>query len=204
MEKQGMLNYSTLLVGYGGQGILTAAQILAKAGMMQGYKVLMAEIHGMAQRGGRVPCSVRFGDSISSPTIPDGGANLVIALEFAEVLTSIPYASADTVFVVSKEMSLPPIISLGLGRYPSTEEVLYAIRQTSTRVVLVDASGIAREAGSSLTASSAMLGAGVVAGKVPVDDKWMKEAMKVLLPKRYVEVNVKAYELGRLDVLKER
>jgi indolepyruvate ferredoxin oxidoreductase beta subunit len=197
-----MVNYSTLLVGFGGQGILTAAQILARAGMMQGYKVLMAEIHGMAQRGGRVPCSVRFGDSISSPTIPEGGANLVIALEFAEVLTSIPYGSAETVFVISKEMSLPPIIGLGLGRYPSTDEVMRAVGQTSKKIVLIDSSVIARKAGSSLAASSAMLGAGVLAGKVPVDDKSMKEAMKTILPKGYIDVNIKAYELGRLEVLK--
>jgi len=199
-----MVNFSTLLVGYGGQGILTAAQILAKAGSMQGYKVLMAEIHGMAQRGGRVPCSVRFGDSISSPTIPEGGADLVIALEFAEVLTSIPYGSAKTVFVISKEISLPPIISLGLGRYPSTDEVIHAVGQTSTKIVLIDAPEIAKKAGSSLAASSAMLGGGVVAGKVPVDDKLMKEAMKTILPKGYVDVNLKAYELGRLEVLKEK
>lgn len=198
-----MVTYSTLLVGFGGQGILTAAQILARAGMIQGHKVLMAEIHGMAQRGGRVPCSVRFGDSINSPTIPEGGADLVIALEFAEVLTSIPYGSVETVFVINKEMSMPPGITIGFGRYPSKEEVMSAVRQTSTKIVLIDAPAIAKNVGSSLTASSAMLGAGVVAGNVPVDDKSMKEAMGIILPKGYVDMNIRAYEIGRVEALKK-
>jgi indolepyruvate ferredoxin oxidoreductase beta subunit len=198
-----MVNYSTLVVGIGGQGILTAAQILARAGMIQGYNVLTAEIHGMAQRGGRVPCSVRFGGSISSPTIPEGGANLVIALEFAEVLTSIPYGSTETVFVINKEMSLPPLTTIGLGRYPAADEVIHAVEQTSTKILVIDAPAIARKAGSSLTTNSVMLGAGVAAGRVPVDDKSMQEAMRATLPQRYLGVNIKAYELGRTEALKK-
>lgn len=199
-----MVNYSTLLVGVGGQGVLTAAQVLARAGMIQGYNVLTAEIHGMAQRGGRVPCSVRFGDSISSPTIPEGGANLVISLEFAEVLTSIPYGSIETVFVINKEMSLPPLTTIGLGRYPTANEVIHAVEQTSNKILVIDAAAIARKAGSSLTASSVMLGAGVAAGRVPVDDKSMQEAMRAILPQGYLDVNIKAYELGHMEALKKK
>jgi indolepyruvate ferredoxin oxidoreductase beta subunit len=199
-----MVNYNTLIVGVGGQGVLTIAQILARAGVFQGYKVLMAEIHGMAQRGGRVPCSVRFGDSINSPTIPEGGANLVISLEYAEVLTSVPYASRETVFVLNKEMSLPPLTTIGLGRYPETDEVIHAVERTSSKILVIDAPEIAKKAGSSITVSSVMLGAGVAAGKVPVADKSVKQAMGVILPQRYLEVNMKAYQMGRNEALERK
>jgi indolepyruvate ferredoxin oxidoreductase beta subunit len=197
-------DYNTLITGIGGQGVLTTAQILARAGMFQGFKVLMAEIHGMAQRGGRVPCSVRFGDSIYSPTIPEGAANLVIALEFAEALTAIPFASSKTAFVLNKQISLPPMVTIGLGEYPSADEVIGAVKKTSSRILVIDAPEMARKVGPPMTANSVMLGAGVAAGQVPVEKHSITEAMKVVLSERNLEVNVKAYEMGYSEVLKSK
>jgi Pyruvate/2-oxoacid:ferredoxin oxidoreductase gamma subunit len=48
-----------------------------------------------------------------------------------------------------------------------------------------------------------MLGAGVVAGKVPVEDKSMKEAIGIILPKGFVDMNIRAYEIGRMEALKK-
>ncbi|WXG45896.1 MAG: indolepyruvate oxidoreductase subunit beta [Candidatus Atabeyarchaeum deiterrae] len=197
-----MEQYNTLIVGIGGQGVLTTAEVLARAGIVQGYKVLMAEIHGMAQRGGRVPCSVRFGDSISSATIPEGAADLVISLEFAEALTSVPFASRKTVFVLSKQVNLPPMITIGLGRYPTADEVIRAIKQTSCKIYVIDAPDMAKKAGSLLTTNSVMLGAGIAAGEVPIKDESIKEAMKSTLPQRSLETNIRAYEMGRTEVFK--
>jgi indolepyruvate ferredoxin oxidoreductase beta subunit len=198
-----MTQYNTLIVGYGGQGILTTAEILARAGMFQGLKVLMAEVHGMAQRGGRVPCSVRFGDSVFSPTIPEGAANLVIALEFAEALTALPFASTGTVFVLNKQPSPPPMITLGLGKYPTSEEVISVLRKTSSTVLVIDVPEIARRVGSTIAANSAMLGAGVAVGKVPVEKKAIVEAMKAVFSGRNVDVNIKAYEIGHKEAQKQ-
>ena len=197
-------SYDTLIVGVGGQGVLTTAQILARAGLLEGHKVLMSEIHGMSQRGGRVPCSVRFGDSINSSTIPEGGADLVISLEFAETLTSLPFASKKTVFVLNSEVTLPPMVTIGLTRYPTSDEVLLEIKQVSTHLFQIDAKMIARRAGSLMAVNNVMLGAGVGAGRVPVGDRSIMEAMKILLPKRYIEVNFKAYQMGRDEALKSK
>jgi indolepyruvate ferredoxin oxidoreductase beta subunit len=197
-------NYDTLIVGVGGQGVLTTAQILAKAGMIEGHNVLMSEIHGMSQRGGRVPCTVRFGDSINSPTIPEGSADLVISLEFAETLTSLPFASKKTVFVLNSELALPPMVTIGLTKYPKSDEVLRAIKQISTRLYQIEARAIAERAGSLMVINNVMLGAGVGAGGVPVGDKSIMEAMKILLPSRYIETNFKAYQMGRNEALKSK
>jgi indolepyruvate ferredoxin oxidoreductase beta subunit len=194
--------YDTLIVGVGGQGVLTTAQILARAGMFEGHKVLMSEIHGMSQRGGRVPCGVRFGDLARSPTIPEGGADLVISLEFAETLTALPFASKKTIFVLNSEVTLPPMVTIGLTKYPTNDEVLRAIKQISTRLYQIDARIISERAGSLMAVNNVMLGAGVGAGHVPVGDKSITEAMEILLPKRYVAVNFKAYKMGRDETLK--
>ena len=46
------------ITGVGGQGVLTLAEILAKAALQCGFNVRVGEIHGMAQRGGHVVCTV--------------------------------------------------------------------------------------------------------------------------------------------------
>jgi indolepyruvate ferredoxin oxidoreductase beta subunit len=197
-------DYNTLIVGVGGQGILTIAEILARAGMFQGFKVLMAEIHGMAQRGGRVPCSVRFGDSIHAAAIPEGAANLVISLEFAEVLTALPFSSEDTAFVINKQIITPPMITFGLGSYPKADEVIHSVRKVSKKVFEVDALEIARRAGLQSTVNSVMLGAGVAAGQVPVQKHSVTQAMEVVLSQRNLEVNVKAYDMGYSEIIKRK
>ena len=195
-------SYNTLVVGIGGQGILTVAEILARAGMLQGFKVLMAEIHGMAQRGGRVPCSVRFGDSIHSAQIPEGAANLVISLEFAEVLTALPFSSGSTAFVINRQILTPPMITIGQGRYPKTDEVISSVKKVSQRVFEIDALEIARRVGLQSAVNSVMLGAGVAAGRVPVEKHSIIEAMKTVLSERSLEVNVRAYEMGYSEITK--
>ena len=55
------------LVGVGGQGILLAAAILAETAAAEGLDVKASEVKGMAQRGGSVLSTVRFGDKVWSP-----------------------------------------------------------------------------------------------------------------------------------------
>ncbi len=43
-----------LVSGIGGQGVMTAAEILAQTALNQGYDVKKTEVAGMAQRGGVV------------------------------------------------------------------------------------------------------------------------------------------------------
>ena len=74
-----------VLAGLGGQGILTASDILAKAALMAGHDVKKAEVHGMSQRGGFVMSDVRFGDKVLSPMIPPGEADVLVLLEESQL-----------------------------------------------------------------------------------------------------------------------
>jgi len=71
-----------LFCGTGGQGVLTAAEIIALASMYDGYHTKKSEVHGMAQRGGSVESHVRFVcdtcDKVSSPLIETGQADFLV------------------------------------------------------------------------------------------------------------------------------
>lgn len=69
------------IAGLGGMGVLRASDILADAAFAAGYDVKKSEIHGMAQRGGGISSDVRFGDTVLSPMIAEGGADILVMLE---------------------------------------------------------------------------------------------------------------------------
>ena len=70
------------LAGVGGQGIILAAAIVAQAAMAAGFDVKTSEVKGMAQRGGSVVSTVRYGKQVWSPVSPR--ADVVIATETLE------------------------------------------------------------------------------------------------------------------------
>ncbi len=67
--------------GLGGQGVVTASDIVADAAFLAGFDVKKSDIHGMAQRGGSVSSDVRFGQRVLSPMIPHGEADFLVVLD---------------------------------------------------------------------------------------------------------------------------
>jgi indolepyruvate ferredoxin oxidoreductase beta subunit len=76
---------NVILAGLGGQGVLTASEILADAAVRAGLDVKKAEVHGMSQRGGSVTSDVRFGPRVHSPMVPRGEADFLLVLAPSEV-----------------------------------------------------------------------------------------------------------------------
>jgi indolepyruvate ferredoxin oxidoreductase beta subunit len=81
---------NVVLAGLGGQGVITASDILADAAVRAGYDVKKAEIHGMSQRGGSVTSDVRFGPRVFSPMVPRGEADFLVVLSPSEVEVTRP------------------------------------------------------------------------------------------------------------------
>ena len=79
---------NVVLTGVGGQGVITAANILGKAAVKANVNVFVSEVHGMAQRGGTVNCTVRMGN-VSGPLVPTGSADVIISTEPIEALRYI-------------------------------------------------------------------------------------------------------------------
>ncbi len=81
---------NVVIAGLGGQGVLTASDILAGAAFRAGLDVKKAEVHGMSQRGGSVTSDVRFGPEVLSPMVPAGEADFLLVLEPSEVAGNRP------------------------------------------------------------------------------------------------------------------
>lgn len=75
---------NVLFVGIGGQGVLKASDVLARAAFLAGGDVKKSEIHGMSQRGGGVTSTVRFGAKVYSPLAPEGRIDFIVAYDRAE------------------------------------------------------------------------------------------------------------------------
>jgi indolepyruvate ferredoxin oxidoreductase, alpha subunit len=69
-----------VIAGLGGQGVLTASDILAEAAVLSGLDVKKADVHGMSQRGGSVASDVRMGRAVLSPMVPRGKADVLLVI----------------------------------------------------------------------------------------------------------------------------
>lgn len=76
---------NVVIAGLGGQGVITASDILADAAFRAGYEIKKSEIHGMSQRGGSVSSDVRFGPRVLSPMVPTGEADYLVVLSDDQV-----------------------------------------------------------------------------------------------------------------------
>ena len=79
-----MKDMNIYLCGVGGQGIGLLSEVLFRACHYAGHKVHGCDTHGLAQRGGSVVSNLRLGDSIHTPLVSDGEADLIVALEMLE------------------------------------------------------------------------------------------------------------------------
>jgi indolepyruvate ferredoxin oxidoreductase beta subunit len=188
--------FNMVLAGVGGQGILLAAEILGTAAVKEGFDVRVSEVHGMAQRGGAVVSMVRIGEKVFSPLILEGEADVILGFEPIETLRNAKYASEKTVIMVGDERIPPPVLTLKGESYPKMDVILERLKVFSEKIVTIEASKLAYEAGSPMVQNVVMLGALAAAGKTPIKKENFMEALRELLPAKYLNVNVKAFELG--------
>jgi len=147
------MNKNIIIAGVGGQGILTIAAIIDLAAMNNGLHVKQAEVHGMSQRGGSVESHLRISDAeIFSDLIPRGKADLILSIEPMESLRYLPFLSDNGIIVTATEAYK------NIANYPDQDNIRAEIEK-SAKHMFVDASGLARKAGSIRTFNVVMLGA---------------------------------------------
>ena len=153
-----MKTVNVSLVGVGGQGIILTADILAKTAALAGYDVKKSEIHGMAQRGGSVTSQVRFGESVASPIIQEGTADVLVSFDKLEAVRNAGVLSADGVALVNDLYLVP--VTVSSGQQASVEDLDGRVRGAFGKLVLLDAMKIATEgAGNARTMNMVMAGA---------------------------------------------
>lgn len=192
-----MKTFNVLFTGVGGTGVLTAARILATAALVENHNIRMGEIHGMAQRGGAVTCTVRIGNSVHGPIIPTGKADVLLSVEPIEALRQVNQINAAGTIVVGEHRIIPTAVLLGRAEYPSDKEILSDLAKFAN-VVTIDAAGLARKAGSILTSNTVLLGAAIGLGLIPIKEKSILTGIKDVLPSRYHQMNIDAFEKGKM------
>jgi len=192
-----MKTVNVSLVGVGGQGIILTADLLAKTASIAGYDVKKSEIHGMAQRGGSVTSQVRFGDSVASPIIQEGTADVLVAFDKVEALRNRGILAKDGVAFVNDLYLVP--VTVSSGQQPPVEDLDGKVKKAFKRLVLVDAMKVAtEEVGNARTMN--MVIAGALSTFCPFrEELWMQALSEMLTgPKaKLLEVNKKAFILGR-------
>ncbi len=184
---------SIVLVGVGGQGILLASQIIARAAIASGHDVKTNEVHGMAQRGGSVVAQVRYGEHVYSPLVPEGTAQVLASMERIEALRFAGYLAPDGLAVVSSQAIIPVTVSSGQAAYPA--DVEDRLRATFTRLAWIDAIGVAEKLCDSRVANVIILGA--LSTALPLSRECWSEAIAQCVKPAYRELNMRAFEEGK-------
>ncbi len=188
--------FNVVLAGVGGQGILLAAEILGTAAVKEGLNVRVSEIHGMAQRGGAVVSHVRIGEKVLAPTVLEGQADVILGFEPLEILRNLKFASEKTLIIMSCEPIQPTEFTAKMKKYPDLEEIRAKIWHFTKNIILIETGELAKKAGSILTENIVLVGALAATGKIPIKDSSVMNALRELVPKKHLDVNVKAFKLG--------
>jgi len=194
-----MKEFNMVIIGVGGQGIITLMRVISEAAMRKGYDVKTSELHGLAQRGGSVPCHIRFGKKIYSPLVMQGEAHLIIGLEPLEALRAAYFGSKEnkTTFLVDNSPIIPLSVPILKLKYPSLKEIFENLKEFSAKVIVVNASEIVKkEVGSTIPKNIYMLGYAYANNLIPLKKEFLLEGIEEIVPKRYLDLNKRVFELG--------
>ena len=184
-----------IIVAVGGQGNLLASKVLGEAALLSGVPVRMSEIHGMAQRGGVVESAIVFGDARST-IISDGEADVLLGFEPSETLRALNKCNAQTT-VITNLAPLPPFtVAIGRGTYPDLDQAKTLIKNKTRRLIAFDAVEQATTAGSVMSVNIVLLGALIQTAILPIPAENLKQAIRTKTKAAFVDVNLKAFELG--------
>ena len=182
-----------MIVGVGGQGSLLASKLLGHLLLTEGYDVKVSEVHGMSQRGGSVVTYVRFGDKVYSPIIDKGEADFIVSFEKLEAARYVGYLKEDGRIVTNTQEVDPMPVITGAAEYP--ENLVEKMEALGIKVDAMDCLSLANEAGSSKAVNIVLMGRLSKYFDIPVE-KWEK-AITACVPEKFVDVNLKAFKLGR-------
>ncbi len=187
-----MSTKNIMIVGVGGQGSLLASRIIGNAVLLKGYDVKVSEVHGMSQRGGSVVTYVKYGDKVASPVICKGEADIIMSFELLEAARWLPYLKKDGVIITNTQQINPMPVVTGAAEYPT--DLVSKMKATGAKVIAADALAIAREAGNEKAVNVALIG--LMSKALGFDTETLHEAIKMSVPEKFLELNMKAYELG--------
>jgi len=185
-----------ILAGVGGQGILSIAAAIGFAAVHENLNIKQSEVHGMSQQGGEVYSHLRLSSGpIWSDLIPQGMADMILAVEPMEALRYLPYLQPGGWLITSSS----PVKNI--PEYPGEKEIMDAAGMVERHIV-VDAVDLAKKAGYAKAANMVMLGA--ASPGLEISENAFIFGIKQLFSRKgqdVVETNIAAFHAGRAAAL---
>ncbi len=194
------MNLDVVFSGVGGQGVVVLSDIYCEAAMLEGFDVAKAEIHGMAQRGGSIVAYTRIGTKVESPLIETGKADVVVGFEILETARALAMLKKNGSVIVNMKYIPPNCVASDVK--PKKVEELMTLLRTKALVHEVDGAGIAQKLGNMLVVNTILLGALSALPEITVKAESFQQAIAGRLKEKYINLNLKAFKLGRETVLK--
>jgi indolepyruvate ferredoxin oxidoreductase beta subunit len=145
----------------------------------------------MSQRGGSVVTYVKFGEAVHSPVIDRGEADIILAFELLEAYRALPWLKKGGKMIVNEQRINPMPVITGAAKYP--ENILEKL-QKEIDVTALDALSLAKQAGNAKAANVVLIGVMAKNTSIPYEE-WV-ETVRASVPPKFVDVNLKALELG--------
>jgi indolepyruvate ferredoxin oxidoreductase beta subunit len=190
-----------VLVGVGGQGVLTIGELLLHAAFDAGAPASLLPTKGMAQRGGFVMVELRLGREGAGPRIGERSADLVVGTERSEALRGIRYAKPDGTFVLFDHVWAPTGVMLGSDAYPTLPQVTETIRAATGRLIVLDPAELPAVDGRTVRPNVYVLGAMI--GTAPLGELLDPSTVERVLQDRWPKVarpNREAFRAGLRSV----
>jgi indolepyruvate ferredoxin oxidoreductase beta subunit len=194
--------FDIVLVGVGGQGIVMLSNGIGQACAEAGINAITGELHGLSQRSGTIYIHMRIGGSAISPLIPYGEADAIVALEAMEALRYIEYLKNNGIIIMNKRIMHSPIEIATLSKEKRTdfiklESIVDKLKVVTNNIAQLDGLKLATDAGNPLTENAVFIGALSTLTELPLSIANMKKGLEKVVPKKALEQNLKAFELGQ-------
>jgi len=183
------------LAGVGGQGTLTATNLISLIALDKNIDVTSGEIHGMAQRGGIVESTVLLGGYLS-PKIDVGEADVLLGFEPVETLRALKYLKKGGTIVWNAEPTYPVGVSTGMEKYPEMEYIEEKINECAKHSYKLSCIKLAKKAGTTKCANIVLLGAFFAIDESPFTLNDLIDGIKKHMSPKIQDINIKAAKLG--------
>ena len=185
-----------VLTGVGGQGTVLAAKVLAQAAEARGWQVRTAETIGMSQRGGSVVSHVRMGnagETVSSPLVARGQADLIIAFEPGEAARCLRFLSSAGTLVTASRAIQPVTAALAQSGY-SSASALATLRERCDSLIIVDEAPLLADIGNPKALNVVLLAAACAKGVLGLTADELKSAVAACVKPRFRDMNLAAVD----------
>ena len=190
------MNKNILLSGMGGQGLVLMTDIICEAALKAGYEVKSNDVVGLSQRGGMVWGNVRIGDKIHSPNIREGHGDYLLAMEPLEGLRWHHMLKDEGIIILNEKHINPVLVQQEVEDYPS--EAIEALKD-DYEILSIDAAKEAVKIGNEKIANVILIGLlakALLSDELMIEEDVWKESIKDFVPKKAIELNYKAFDLG--------